>query len=335
MKILIIKPSSLGDVIHALPFLKALKESFPHAEIDWVISRSLKGILEDNPLIHELIIINKDEWKSIERIPVTIKEIFSLKKKLQSKQYDMVIDLQGLLRSGLICYFTPATKKIGFADAREGSRYFYDSKVSVQPDSHAVDKCLTVAKAAGAKIKDISFPLRPGKEAGESVNKLLGNIDEYVVIVPSARWMTKRWPAEDFASLINRTPIPCVITGSQGDRKIAEKIASFTTGKRAIDLCGKTGLKELTALIAGSKAVVSNDSGPMHIAAALGIPTIAIFGPTDPLKTGPYGWQTNRNFKVIRADISCRPCRNKTCKEFICMSSIHAETVFAALKEYL
>ena len=122
MKILVIKPSSLGDIIHALPFLKAVKDTFPHAVIDWVISRNFKGILEDNPLINELIIFNKDTWKSVRKLPDTVSDISSLRKKLQSKHYDMVVDLQGLLRSGLIGFFTTATEKVGFADAREGFR---------------------------------------------------------------------------------------------------------------------------------------------------------------------------------------------------------------------
>ena len=115
MKILVIKPSSLGDVIHALPFLHAIKKSFPDALVDWVISKNLKGILEENPLINELIIFNKDAWKNIKSLPRTVAEISALKKTLKSKRYDMAVDLQGLLRSGLIGFFTPATKKVGFS----------------------------------------------------------------------------------------------------------------------------------------------------------------------------------------------------------------------------
>ncbi|HDH10855.1 MAG TPA: lipopolysaccharide heptosyltransferase I [Nitrospirae bacterium] len=340
MKILIIKPSSLGDVIHALPFLNAVKESFPEARIDWVISKNLKGILEDNPLINELIIFNKDAWKSLKNLPETLSDISSLRKNLQSKRYDMVVDLQGLLRSGLIAFSAPGTLKIGFADSREGSRVFYDKKVSANSASHAVDRCLEVAKEIGARVNNVVFPLHIDNAASLKIKKLLGDIDEYIVIAPSARWLTKRWPAERFASLIKKVSAPCVITGSKGDIKRAQKIMGDRMQSRehrdkVINICGKTGLKELAALIAGAKAVVSNDSGPMHIAAALDIPTVAIFGPTDPLKTGPYGWQTNRRLRVIKADIPCSPCRKKKCDEFICMENISVEMVFEALNEYL
>ncbi|GBE03902.1 lipopolysaccharide heptosyltransferase 1 [bacterium BMS3Abin09] len=343
MKILVIKPSSLGDVIHALPFLNSVKESFPTAEIDWVISKSLKGLLEDNPLINDLIVLNKDSWKNIRRLPKTLAEIARLKKQLKKKEYNFVVDLQGLLRSGLIAFSTHATQKVGFADSREGSTIFYDKKLTVDRSLHAVDKCLEAAKAIGANLKKAKFPLNVSKDAKERMRELLGDTDEYIVIVPSARWASKRWPAEKFAALIKKTSFPCVIAGTKGDRKISKKIIdSINKGghkknwkNTIIDLCGKTDLKELTALLAGAEAVVSNDSGPMHIAAALNKPVVAIFGPTDPVKTGPYGWQTNKKLTVIKTLVSCGPCRNKNCADLICMEKISSNKVMKALKEYL
>ncbi len=330
MKILVIKPSSLGDIIHALPFLHTIKESFPDSTVDWVISTPLKGILEGNPLINELILFNKDAWKNIKRFRKTLSEMSTLKKQLQLKHYTVVVDLQGLLRSGLIAFFTPAMKKIGFADAREGGRYFYNKKVAVRRDTHAVDKCLEAAKAVGANVKKVVFPVYITDTARSRVKTLLEEIDEYIILVPSARWETKRWPPEKFAALTKKISLPCIITGSTGDERMAGKIMDAAS-KQTINLAGKTGLKELAALIAGAQAVVSNDSGPMHIAAALDIPTVALFGPTDPLKTGPYGWQKNRKLNVITSDARCRPCRRKSCRDFICMDRIRVETVHRAL----
>ncbi len=337
MKILVIKPSSLGDVIHALPFLGAVKEAFPSSMIDWVISKNLSGILEGNPLIHELLIFNKDAWTNFRNLPETLSEISSLRNILRSRHYDMVVDLQGLLRSAVIAFFTPAATKIGFADAREGGRFFYDRKVKVNRTLHAVDKCLKLASVIGAETKRVDFPLHISDEAKSGAGMLLGDIGEYIVMAPSARWLTKRWPAERFALLMKEVSIPSVIIGSKADRNISREIAGNLPDKglNMIDLCGKTGLQELSALIAGAKAVLSNDSGPMQIAAALGIPTVAIFGPTDPAKTGPYGWQTNGKLKVLKANVPCSPCRKKRCSEFICMNRLKMETVFNALKEFL
>lgn len=356
MKMLIIKPSSLGDIIHTLPFLKAVKDSFPDARIDWLISRNLKGLIENNPLINEVMVFDKDSWKNIKNLPGTINEMSLLRKILKSKKYDIAVDLQGLLRSGIITYYTPAGTKIGFADAREGSRFFYNRKIPVNGAVHAVDKSLEIARAIGAKTGKVKFPLTIDEVSRDRVKKLINNLNEYVVVIPSARWITKIWPAEYFAALIRKIKLPCVITGGKGDREIAQKIIEIVQktdnppesplklrGERGVtepgthifNLAGKTDLKELVALIAGARAVVSNDTGPMHVAAAFNKPLVALFGPTDPVKTGPYGWQKNKNFRVIKSGVSCRPCFKKKCGNFICMDNISVDEVFEAIKEYL
>lgn len=334
IKILIIKPSSLGDIIHALPFLKAIKDRFPHSHIEWIISKGYEGILDGNPLIDELIVFEKDSWKCLKGFSKTFREIRALRKTLSAKHFDMVIDLQGLLRSGLMAFFTHSPLKIGFEHAREGSRFFYNKKVSVSKGIHAVDRYLEVAKAIGATPVTKEFPLYIDESARDNMRRLLGDMEGYVVMVPSARWQTKRWPAEYFGLLASEISIPCIIIGSNADIRTAEEVIAASKGK-VIDLCNKTSVKELVALIAGSRAMVSNDSGPMHIGAALGIPLIALFGPTDPERTGPYSWQENRNFRVLRAGLSCSPCFKKKCKVPLCMSKISVEMVLEELKEYL
>ncbi len=339
MKILIIKPSSLGDVVHSLPFLKAMRDTFKNAHIEWVISKNLKEILEGNPLINGLIIFNKDSWNKIRNLRKTAGEAKEFIKTLKLGRYDMVVDLQGLLRSGLITFFSSSPKKIGFKNAREGSNLFYNKKISVNGSLHAVDRYLEVARSLGAKINKVEFPLFIHEDARERIKKLIGNVQEYVVIVPSARWETKKWPPEKFGALISKLPIPCIITGGGADERTVKQAMAFSNNK-GINLCGKTNLKELVALIAGAKAVLSNDSGPMHIASALGIPVIAIFGPTDPRKTGPYGWpeiteQKRKNFKVIKNPMKCSPCFKRTCKEPLCMSGISVETILKEIKEFL
>ncbi len=326
MKILIIKPSSLGDVIHALPFLKAVKDTFPESTIDWIISSGLEGLLEGNPLINELIVINKDSWKRPKNIRRTSRELINLRRRLSSRGYDLVIDLQGLLRSGVISRFATSSLKIGFADAREGSRYLYDRRVSVNGIAHAVDKNLAVARAIGARIRAVKFPLFIDHKARESIRRLLNGIEEYIVIIPSARWPTKRWPEEGFARLIERVSLPCVIAGGGQDRHIAQRISRLSRG-RPINICGETSLKELSALISGARVVVSPDTGPMHIAVALGVPVVALYGPTDPVRTGPYGWQWKDNIRVISSGAPCSPCLKKRCKEPLCMTGIGVDMV--------
>lgn len=343
---LIVKPSSLGDVIHALPFLASVKDSFPDAEVDWVISRKLKGILENNPLINELIVVNKDSWKRIRNLPKTVAELSSLNRKLKSRKYDMVVDLQGLLRSGLITLSTLSTVKVGFADAREGSSLMYDKKVSVNGTAHAVDKCLAVARAIGAASGKPRFPVHVSEKAMSKISAILGNVNDYVVVFPSSIWVAKRWPPGHFANLIAKIQLPCVIAGSRDDRKVARNIIDTMYGRdsgpsrayETLNVCGKTDLSELVALIALARAVVTNDSGPMHIAAALNRPTVALFGPTDPDRTGPYGWQRNKNLKVISAGLACSPClgqKKNKCRDVICMDQITVDQVLGVLEEFI
>lgn len=345
MKILVVKPSSLGDVIHALPFLKAVKDTFPEAHVDWVISISLAPLLEGHPLIHDLIPLNKDVWRDITRLPSTASEIAALYRRIRAHRYDSVVDLQGLLRSGLITGAARAGRKIGFDDAREGSRLFYDTRIPVNSQMHAVDKYLKAAEALGARPETAEFLLPVDDSAAVRVRDLLGTVDQYIVIVPSARWASKRWPPNRFVQLISMVSLPCVLTGSEGDAAIAKMITDAVRqfpdpqhdagASGMINLCGKTDIRELIALIAEARAVVSNDSGPLHIAAALDRPTVAIFGPTDPVKTGPYGWQKKSNLKVVRAGAGCSPCREKDCREHTCMERISPVHVYEALKALL
>lgn len=318
-KILIIKPSSLGDVVHSLPFLNALRDSFPNAEIHWIIAKGLEGLLEGHPMINKLWIINKDEWKRIKGAGTTIKELRSLFKSLKAERYDIVIDLQGLLRSGILAKATGAPVRIGFKEAREGSRIFYTHTVKAGKDVHAVDRYLEIAKFLGCNISDIRFPFPL------SVNSSLSTLhcqlpNEYAVIVPGARWETKRWHPERFGELASMLSIRSVVVGGESDSDIADIVVS-NSGSNAVSIVGRTSLKELIEIMRNARFVVTNDSGPMHIAAALNVPVFAIFGPTNPLRTGPYG----KSHVIIRKGLECSPCYRKKCKGIKCMEMIGAK----------
>ena len=144
-KILIIKPSSLGDVVHSLPFLNVIRTCFPKAEIHWVIAKGLEGLLEGHPMVNKLWIINKDKWKKIKNVKGTISEFNVLFKELKKEKFDLVVDLQGLLRSGVLTAATGAPVKVGFKEAREGSKFFYTHKVEGGRDIYAVDRYLKIA----------------------------------------------------------------------------------------------------------------------------------------------------------------------------------------------
>ncbi len=324
-KIIIVKPSSLGDIVHSLPFLNVLKTCFPKAEIHWVIAKGLEGLLEGHRMIDRLWIIHKDMWKKITYARRTVKEIKLLLKELKKEKYDLAVDLQGLLRSGIITKATGAHVRVGFHEAREGSRFFYTHKVKGGKDIHAVDRYLKIADYLGCDIKDVRFSL-PSYSTSSPNQSLFS--EEYAVIIPGARWKTKIWPTEKFGKLASKLSLKTVIVGSNSEIEAADTIIKLSQGK-SISLAGKTDLKELVEVIRHAQFVISNDSGPMHIAAALNIPVFAIFGPTDSIRTGPYG----EGHVIIRENVSCAPCFKKTCKDMKCMKNLSVEKVYKIIKK--
>lgn len=328
-KILIVKPSSLGDVVHSLPFLNALKEQFPDAEVHWVIAKGLEGLLTGHPMIRKVWVINKDMWKKLSQIGNSFSEIQAILKGLRKEHFNIVVDLQGLLRSGIITMATGAPVRVGFKEAREGSRFFYTHTVEGGKDIHAIDRYLKIAAFLGCDTTDIRFPL-PLTFTSSPIPHHSSLTEDYAVIIPGARWKTKRWPREKFGELASLLPLKTVIVGSKADMDAANEIVALSKGK-ALSLAGKTTIGELIEVMRGARFVVSNDSGPMHIAAALGIPVFAIFGPTDPVRTGPYG----KGHTIIREDIPCVPCFKRRCNNLKCMEHLPVEKVYKMIKRRL
>lgn len=319
-KILVIKPSSLGDVVHSLPFLNSLRFCFPSAEIHWVIAAGLEGVLEGHPMIDKLVVIHKDKWKIISKAGHTLREIRKLSRELKDERYDLTVDLQGLLRSGLICAASAAPVRVGFKEAREGSRMFYSHRIEGGREVHAVERYLKIAAALGCESRVIEFPFAPAADVRGFLNDIDG---PYAVIVPGARWKTKIWPAENFGKVASFLPMKSVLIGGKKEISIADDVVAFSKGK-AVSVAGKTSLQALIAIIRGACLVISNDSGPMHIAAAFGIPVVAIFGPTSPVRTGPYG----EGHIIIKSDEKCSPCFRKQCDDLKCMKGITPDIVY-------
>ncbi len=326
-KILIIKPSSLGDIIHSLPFLKVMHDIFPAAEIHWVVARGLEGVLEQHPMVDRVITINKDSWKRPGNIRQTATEFTGLAHHLRKEAYDLVVDLQGLLRSSIIAAMTGARVRVGFREAREGGVFFYTHRVEGGKELHAVDRYLRIASALGGDIPEVKFPM-PLVKASQEVKELKERIGEYAVIVPGARWPSKQWPAERFGTLAAMLDMPSILVGSAADVQASQDIAERSRGK-AVSCAGQTEMKDLFSLLRDARVVISNDSGPMHIAAAYGRPVVAIFGPTNPVRTGPYG----TSHLVARTNLRCAPCYKKKCGELKCMTDIAVERVYDAVKQ--
>jgi heptosyltransferase-1 len=311
MRILIIKPSSLGDVVHALPTVNLIRRKYPQAQIAWLINDTLASLLRHSPIIDELILFERQRFGSLTQLPQFGKFLGTLGRG----QFDVAVDLQGLLRSGIMTWATRARRRIGLSDAREGARYFYNEVVSV-PRVHAVDRYLLAARHLGCDAMPVEFPLG----VSESVAP-----EGLIAVSPSARWATKLWGNDKFAELIRRLPLErVVLTGSAAERELIDQIAQ---GRR--NLAGQTDLFQLAELYRRCRVVITNDSGPMHLAAAVGTAVVAIFGPTDPALTGPYGSQ----HVVLRAGIPCSPCFKDYCTNRVpmeCMKLISVEQVLEA-----
>jgi len=314
-RILIVKPSAIGDVVHTLPVLNLLRKRYPAAHIAWLVTPACGGILEGHPQIDELI------WFERKRAGGWIK----LLKLLRADHFDLVLDLQGLFRSGLFSWMSGAKVRVGFANAREMATLFYTHKVPV-PDVnvHAMERYLDMAVAVGCERGPVEYVFPTTDADRDRVKALLGDDEPYAVLLPGTNWATKRWPAEKFAAMVQplreRFGLKTVYAGGP-DASAAAKLAPTAT-----DLTGKTSLRELVALLERASLVIANDSGPMHIAAALGRPLVTLFGPTNPIRTGPF----QRMDSVVRLDIPCSPCYSKHCSHQSCLQWLGTDRVLAA-----
>jgi heptosyltransferase I len=332
-RILLIKLSAIGDVVHTFPLLNKLRQRYPQARIDWLVTPALAELLADNPAISNVTEFVRDEWSKPWRL-APYASAARLIAQLRAVQYDLVLDLQGQLRSGVFAFASGAPVRIGFdrprasrwqalqrkipdearrhawQGAREGSFLAYTHHVDLPTlDMHPVDRYLRFGAALGLDTKsaDFAFPI-----PAEATNRIDALLDYYeiaksrlVVMAPGTNWPTKQWRADAFAEVARHflgKKFAVALIGSGGEHELCAEIAKLAPG--TINLAGETTLAELAALIRRGAICVSNDSGPMHMAVALDRPVVAVFGPTDPIWAGPY----RRENAIIRAELACSPC---------------------------
>ncbi len=329
MRILIVKLSSLGDIIHTLPVLGAIKDAYPNAQIDWVTEEVGQELLQDHPMINRLIVYRRNRWPRLLKggnLAQFIKEFLFFKKMLFQQEYDLVIDFQGLLKSGFITWIAKAREKIGFQNGKEGSSLFLDKRYKADYDEHAVVRYLKLLSFAGIPVdfEHITFPIAPRPNN-------LSFATPYIVINPMARWPSKMWPRNKWLKLANvltNMDYTLVFTGTQKDWAWINDICKHFP--RAINLAGKTKLRELIPIYQKAFLTISVDTGTMHLAAAVGSPVIALFGPTAPWRTGPFG----PNHTVIYKGLPCQPCFKRQCPERRCLNEIKIAEIIEAVKKY-
>ncbi len=334
--ILIIKLSSIGDVVHTLPLLEVLRNNYPEARIDWLVEEDARSIIEGHPNINRVIVSGRKLWlkrflkiKGKSRIT---DEVNKFVKDLRSIEYDLVLDIQGLFKSGILTFLSKGKRKIGLSGSREcASIFLTEQPCRVNLHQHAIDRYLTIAEHLKCpnRIWKGEIPIQPA--AKKKVDEFLHGRDiqtnGLIAINPMARWATKLWEPERFAHLAERIKkeLSCdiVFTGGFDDRSIIQGIID-NMNENVLNMAGKTNLKELAYLYSNCDLLISTDSGPMHIAAAMGCSTIALFGPTAPWRTGPYG----KGHVIIRDEIACSPCFKKKCNHRTCMINISVDRVF-------
>jgi 3-deoxy-D-manno-octulosonic-acid transferase/heptosyltransferase-1 len=346
--ILIVKLSAIGDVIQTLPMLEALKRQYPRAHIDWVVEEEASNLLLNHPRVNRVIISRRKSWLKKVLKPGefwrTLGEISRFVRELRSQHYDWIIDNHGIFKSGLVMLLSRGRRKIGFQAsagiADEGSYFFTHERYKpLSIERHALERYLDLVSQMGVHVEQaaLHFPVPPDSLKGAET--LLGQkvleSRPLVVLHPVAKWETKQWPAEKFARLISalaRRKATVVITGSpQDEGPVTEILHRMDDSGKVLNLAGKTDLMELAGIFSLSDLVLSTDTGPMHLAAAVKAPLIALFGPTAPWRTGPYG----NNPRIIRKGLPCSPCFKKKCQTMECMNSISVEEVLAAVEQKL
>jgi len=340
MRILIVKLSAIGDVVQALPALEAIKRAHPHADVDWAVEEAASDILAEHPLVDRLLVSRRKAWARMLSRPSTfldgLKGFIGFLRELRARKYDIAVDLQGLLKSGVIIGLSRAKRKVGYAGTRELSYLFLNECLpSYDPEKHALERYLDVARYLGAVDPKPACTLPIGRERASMRERLKGAVPDgkkLVVINPVARWKTKLWQEEKFAQLADRLVLErnavVVLTGGTADRPVTGRIRAMMK-QQAMDWAGETTLRELAALASLSDLFVTTDTGPMHLAAAAGAKVLALFGPTAPWRTGPYG----PGHIVVRTGIPCSPCFRRECDRTIQMECMHGITVEEVMRK--
>lgn len=319
-KILIVKLSAMGDLLHALPAVRCLKRGL-NAEISWVV----------HPAYAELAACFAD----VSRVLVFPRrgspaEMTRCIRVLREEQYDLVLDFQGILKSAFVTALARGKRRVGPSFHREGSRLFYGAVAGVRnKNRHAVDELLDFARYFRVPLLEPVFPLNiPMQLVSESSPR--------VALLPASRWPSKNWSPQSFAwvgrELQEGMNASVFLFGAEGERRLADQVEAELKG-RVTNLAGRTSLPQLAGLLREMDLVISNDTGPMHLAAAMGANVLALYGPSDPVRTGPFG----PHCRVVKGKLLCQPCFMTRCRygDNSCMRTITPDQVVTLAMEML
>lgn len=343
-RIALIRLSSVGDVLHSTPVARAIKKAVPSCHLTWIVGKVSAGVLANNPYIDEIYVWSREYWESL-LYKGQLKEAYAywnqLRQDFRSRGIDIALDIHGLFLSGMVTLATGAKRRIGLSGAREFNSLFTTETAAPVPPSkqHKIDRYLSILKPLG--IPDDGYamtlvvPPAAKRQAQEFLRKqhvLPGK--RLIAINPRTTWPAKNWPLENFAAVADSLGQDgqLLLCGSPGDREAGETIIRQLKVP-VIDTIGRTSLPELAALLSCCHVLFTGDTGPLHMATAMGIPTVSLFGPTDPAVYGPL----TPGHIVLRKPPECGPCNKQNCptKTMECMLRLTPQDAVAAVREQL
>lgn len=295
-RILVVRMSSMGDIVHALPAVASLRAAFPRARLDWLVEARWQELIETNPDLSNVIPVDTYAWRGSLFNPATWVSASMVVRGLRGIGYDLSLDFQGLYKSALFARLSGARERLGFAKelVREsGAARFYTRRIAPPANTHVIELNLALAKAAGAPESVVRFPLQARPEDDAAVEALLkqNQVREFFVLSPGGGWGAKRWPLERYAMVHNelarRRGWRAVVNAGPDEERQVGKLLAQARVTRPVPLALPMG--QLIALLGRARLVISGDTGPLHLAAALGTPVVGLYGPTDPVRNGPYG----------------------------------------------
>lgn len=337
-KILIIRRSALGDTIHTLPLAKALRDKFSNAQIDWIVEDKAVQFVENNPLLNKVYVIHKKNGG--------LKEFAEIIKKIRAEKYDIAIDTQQLLKSGIILGLSDAKRKIALSDGREFSGIFANEIIKTNRSQfdinyHVINRNLEIAKYLGADSENVSFVLpessQEAKQKAQEIFKKLDSNKKTIIIAPETTWENKHWLVENWRELIKifKDKTNIIYTGTRNDNGLSREILSGFHEGEILNLCGETNLAELPEIFKLADLVISPDSGSAHIAWATGKPSIiTVFFATSSKRTAPFG----EKYYSVQADCDCSPCMKKICRKNDknkCTKQINLQTIVKLVNKVL
>lgn len=345
MRILIVKTSAMGDIIHALPVLDYLHKVVPGVEVDWIVEEAFSSLLEGHPQISRLIVVRTKAWRRSPFSTTTRKEVSALKAKLREVSYKFVFDIQGNLKSGLIAWLSGCEQRIGFDENELQERYnlyFTTRRIPVRTsDRHVTDKCLRLVSVPFGKDfsgMQLVSTIATSKEDDAEADALLSTLGDGLLFLfhYGTTWQTKFWSIEGWVELGRRIllsyPDSTILFswGSDGERAPVSDIArGIGQGARVMD---RYPLKKFVAILKKVDLVIGADTGPVHLAAAVGTPTVSFYRASDGRRSGPRG----EHHRIIQSPMHCSKCfRTKCEKDSECRASITVEMIAGAVDDLL